>query len=36
MKIPDLSAYPVAEAADAVRSALAQHKKAVLNNWEQP
>ena len=32
MKIPDLSAYPVAEAADAVRSALAQHKKAVLSS----
>ena len=32
MKIPDLSAYPVTEAADAVRSALALHKRAVLSS----
>ena len=32
MKIPDLSAYPVVEAADAVRSALVQHKRAVLSS----
>ena len=32
MKTPDLSAYPVAEAADAVRSALARHKRAVLSS----